>query len=89
MSTLAIETPARAEEVRCTDTALSVSLSDGRTIAVPLVWFPRLVSATPQQRGRYQLMGGGTGIHWPDVDEDISVSGLLAGNPSVEARRVG
>jgi hypothetical protein len=68
---------------------LAVSLSDGRTIAVPLVWFPRLVNATPQQRERYELMGKGTGIHWPDIDEDISVSGLLAGRPSVEARHSG
>ena len=89
MSTLAIETPPRAEQVRCTDTELAVSLSDGRTIAVPLVWFPRLVNATPQQRERYELMGNGTGIHWPDIDEDISVSGLLAGKPSVEATHSG
>jgi len=89
MSTFAVETPPRAEKVRCTDSELAVSLSDGRTIAVPLVWFPRLVSATPQQRGHYELMGKGTGIHWPDVDEDISVSGLLAGRASVEAVRGG
>ncbi len=87
MSTLAIETPMRAKQVRCTDTELAVSLSDGRTIAVPLVWFPRLVDATHQQREHYELLGKGTGIHWPDIDEDISVSDLLAGRPSLEAKQ--
>jgi hypothetical protein len=57
-----------------------VSLVDGRTIAVPLVWFPRLASASQKQLANYELLGGGEGIHWQDVDEDISVEGLLRGN---------
>ena len=86
MSTLAIETPARAEAVTCTEDELIVTLSDGRVISVPLVWFPRLAHATKKQREVYEILGSGTGIHWPEIDEDISVSGLLAGTPSIEAR---
>ncbi len=59
---------------------LHVALSDGRRISVPLDWFPRLANATPQQRQRWERIGGGIGIHWPDIDEDLSVAGLLAGN---------
>ncbi|HEY0160631.1 MAG TPA: DUF2442 domain-containing protein [Thermoanaerobaculia bacterium] len=58
---------------------LIVGLVDGRTICVPLVWFPRLLHATPAERGRFEILGDGEGIHWPDVDEDISVAGLLRG----------
>ncbi len=59
---------------------LHVSLSDGRRISVPLAWFPRLYRATPEQRRNWELIGHGIGIHWPDVDEDLSVAGLLVGN---------
>jgi hypothetical protein len=59
---------------------LRVLLSDGREISVPLSWFPRLHRATPQQRQHWQLIGRGIGVHWPDIDEDLSVAGLLAGN---------
>ena len=77
----------RAQDVRVTDDELEVSLTDGRRIAVPLVWYPRLLHATAAQRGNWQLLGDGEGIHWPDVDEDLSVEGLLRGSPSPEARR--
>jgi hypothetical protein len=87
MSTLAIEIPPRALDVRCTETELVVSLSDGRTISVPLIWFPRLARATSEQQQHYELMGDGIGIHWSEIDEDISVFGLLAGNASIEAKR--
>ncbi len=67
----------RATAVRFSDTSLIVSLTDGREISVPLAWFPRLAGATPQERAHWQLIGQGVGIHWPDVDEDISVPRLL------------
>ncbi|MBA3980803.1 MAG: DUF2442 domain-containing protein [Alcanivorax sp.] len=80
MNSLAHEVPApQATAVRCTDDALLVSLADGRTLSVPLSWFPRLAAATPSQRDEFQLIGGGQGIHWPSLDEDISVAGLLRG----------
>ena len=74
-----IDTHPLAEEVRFTDDDLIVVLVDGRTVSVPLVWFPRLTGATREQRGNYQLLGDGEGIHWPDIDADISVEGLLRG----------
>ena len=73
----------RAKEVVVTDDELSVLLADGRRILVPLAWFPRLLRATPAQRARFEVIGDGQGIHWPDVDEDLSVAGLLRGTPSV------
>lgn len=73
----------RAKEVTVTDDELIVLLADGRRIAVPLVWFPRLLRATPEERANYELLGEGVGIHWPAVDEDLSISGLLRGTPSV------
>ena len=74
---------ARAKEVSVTEDELSVVLADGRRLAVPLAWFPRLLRATPAQREHFELLGDGEGIHWPDVDEDLSVAGLLRGSPSV------
>jgi hypothetical protein len=68
---------ALAVNVSCTDEDLSVALSDGRTVAVPLAWFPRLAGASAKQRADWELIGGGVGIHWEAVDEDISVSSLL------------
>jgi hypothetical protein len=62
------------------DDELTVGLADGRVITVPLVWFPRLLNASAAARGRWELLGDGEGIHWPEVDEDLSVEGLLAGN---------
>ncbi len=62
---------------------LIVDLMDGRTIAAPLAWYPRLLAATPDQRARWERAGGGYGVHWPEVDEDLSTEGLLRGEPAV------
>lgn len=87
MSTSVIEVEApRAEAVTVTDDTLSVDLSDGRTISAPLAWFPRLVHATRKERNNWELIGKGHGIHWEDIDEDISVEGLLSGRPSGESQ---
>ena len=75
-----------AESVTVTENTLSVDLNDGRTISVPLAWFPRLLHASPGERNNWRLIGKGHGIHWDDVDEDISVEGLLAGRPSGESQ---
>lgn len=76
-----------AQDVRVSEEELEVSLTDGRRIAVPLVWYPRLLEASVAQRDKWELLGNGEGIHWPDLDEDLSVEGLLRGSPSPEARR--
>ncbi|TAN43023.1 MAG: DUF2442 domain-containing protein [Nitrospirae bacterium] len=87
MNTLVIESDvSRAEGVTVTDDTLSVDLNDGRTISVPLAWFPRLMYATAKERKKWKLIGSGHGIHWEDIDEDISVEGLLSGKPSGESR---
>jgi hypothetical protein len=75
-----------AERVIVTEDTLSVDLSDGRTISVPLAWFPRLLQSTPKERNNWRLISRGRGIHWEDIDEDISVEGLLAGRPSGESQ---
>jgi len=75
-----------AENVTITEDTLSVDLSDGRTISVPLAWFPRLTHSTQAERNNWRLIGKGHGIHWEDIDEDISVEGLLAGKPSGESQ---
>ena len=75
-----------AQDVKVTDDTLSVDLGDGRTISVPLVWFPRLVNGTPKERNNWRLIGRGEGIHWEDLDEDISIEGLLAGHASGESQ---
>jgi hypothetical protein len=72
----------RVKDVRFTEDALVVDLLDGRTISVPLVWYPRLLSATLAQRANWRAAGGGFGIHWPDIDEDLSTDGLLRGAPA-------
>jgi hypothetical protein len=69
----------RAKEVIVSDDELTVVLADGRRISAPLTWFPRLLRATPAQRENFEFLGGGVGIHWPDIDEDLSVAGLLRG----------
>jgi len=79
MGSSAITTDERVLDVAFSDDALSVSLRDGRVISVPLVWYPRLLNATPTQRKNWKIAGGGYGIHWPDVDEDLSTEGLLRG----------
>ena len=76
----------RVIEVACTEDKLVVDLADGRSISVPLAWYPRLLHATPNQRDNWQIAGAGFGIHWPDVDEDLSVEGLLRGAPSPQAK---
>ena len=73
-----------AKGVTVGEDSLVVELSDGRTIAVPVTWFPRLLYGTPAERSNWRLIGSGEGIHWPDLDEDISVASLLAGRPSSE-----
>lgn len=75
-----------AVDVKVTEDSLSVELSDGRTISVPLGWHPRLEHATSSERANWRLIGQGRGIHWEDIDEDISVEGLLAGKPSGESQ---
>jgi hypothetical protein len=72
----------RVKDVRCDEDTLSVDLTDGRTITVPLAWFPRLLHATPEQRAYWEIAGAGFGIHWPDIDEDLSTEGLLRGAPA-------
>ena len=74
-----------ATKVSVTEDTLSAELSDGRTISVPLAWYPRLLDATRKERENLQLIGNGEGIHWPDVDEDVSVDNLLNGQPSGES----
>ena len=87
MNSSVLEKPTpNAENVTLTDDTLAVDLSDGRTISVPLTWFPRLVHASPEERDNWRLIGKGQGIHWEDIDEDISVEGLLAGKPSGESQ---
>lgn len=76
----------RAERAKVSDDALSVELTDGRTLSVPIVWFPRLLHGTPAERNNWRLIGGGVGIHWPDLDEDISIEGLLLGEASGESQ---
>ena len=82
MSSSAATADERVLDVVFSDDALSVSLRDGRTITVPLVWYPRLLDATPTQRKNWKIAGGGYGIHWPDLDEDLSTAGLLRGAPA-------
>ena len=77
---------ALARSVSVTEDALIADLADGRTITVPLAWFPRLAHGTPAERNNWRLIAGGEGIHWPDLDEDISVESLLAGRRSGETQ---
>jgi len=79
MSTLAVELHPLAQSVKCTETSIVVELLDGRTVSVPLIWFPRLSQASPEQLEQWEIIGDGEGIHWPEIDEDLSVAGLLAG----------
>jgi hypothetical protein len=77
MPTLAVKLDATATDVQVSDEALHVVLADGRELTAPLAWFPRLLDATPDQRRNWRLIGRGQGIHWPDIDEDVSVASLL------------
>ena len=85
MSSLAAEREPRARSVGVNEESLTVDLIDGRTLIVPLVWFPRLWHGTAEERKKFEVFGDGTYIHWPDLDEDLTVAGLLAGLPSSEA----
>lgn len=78
-------TDERVADVRCDEDSLIVDLMDGRTISVPLAWYPRLLQATPAERAVWEIAGGGYGIHWPDIDEDLSTEGLLRGAPAVRS----
>ncbi len=82
MSILAANADERVKDVRIGEDTLSVDLMDGRTITVPLVWYPRLANATPAQLARWEIAGAGYGIHWPDLDEDLSTEGLLRSTPA-------
>ena len=75
----------RATQIKVDDTTLTVDLADARTISVPLAWFPRLSHGTAKERNHWRFIGGGAGIQWPDLDEDISVASLLAGRKSAES----
>ena len=77
----------KAQQVVLTDDALTVDLSDGRTISVPLAWYPRLLHGTPIERNNWRFIGENQGIHWPDIDEDISVKNIILGKPSGESQK--
>lgn len=82
MGTLALGADERVADVEFTKDTLSVALIDGRTITVPLAWYPRLLAAKPAQRRNWKIAGGGYGLHWPDIDEDLTTEGLLRGAPA-------
>ena len=86
MGTLALAADERVTDVEITEDILSVSLMDGRTISVPLAWYPRLLNASPAQRQHWEIAGGGYGIHGPDLDEDLNTEGLLRGAPAPAMR---
>src|SRR5215208_7028017 len=88
MSTSALEVGSvKVQNVVVSEDALTADLSDGRTISAPLAWYPRLLNGTPLERHNWRLIGDGEGIHWPDLDEDISVENLIFGKPSGESQR--
>lgn len=82
MGILAVSADERVKDVRIATDSLCVDLMDGRTITVPLAWYPRLADAKPEQLARWEIAGAGYGIHWPDLDEDLSTEGLLRGAPT-------
>jgi hypothetical protein len=86
MGSSALAANERVAGVKVTSDALTVSLKDGRIISVPLAWYPRLANAKPKERKNWRISGAGFGIHWPDLDEDLSTEGLLRGAPSAEVR---
>lgn len=86
MRTSEPKTDERVRDVRITENNVSVDLFDGRTITVPLAWYPRLLLATPDQRAHWEIAGGGFGIHWPAVDEDLNTAEMLRGAPAPEIR---
>ncbi len=82
MGILAIRADERVQDVYFSEDTISVDIMDGRTITVPLVWYPRLLAATPKQREKWSICGGGYGIHWSEINEDLSTEGLLRGAPA-------
>jgi hypothetical protein len=86
MTSLVLNVEPLAQSVSTSESDLVVNLTDGRVLSAPLVWFPRLFNASSEERKLYEIMGNGVGIHWPNLDEDVSVAGLLAGRPSIEYR---
>jgi hypothetical protein len=89
MGILAASADERVRNVSFDDASMSVDLMDGRTITVPLAWYPRLLDATPEQRRRWEVAGAGYGLHWPELDEDLSTEGLLRGLPAPGIGRPG
>jgi hypothetical protein len=87
MGILALGADERVAEVTFTDETLSVAMKDGRTITVPLAWYPKLLHATPAQRSNWKIAGGGYGIHWTEIDEDLSTEGLLRGAPAPRPKK--
>lgn len=75
-----------ATNVEVTENTINIDLHDGRSLSVPLSWYPRLEHATPEERNRYELIGSGYGIHWPEIDEDISIEAVISGKPSNESQ---
>jgi hypothetical protein len=88
MGILAIRADERVKDVCFTEETVSVDLMDGRIITVPLAWYPRLLNATPEQRSNWEVCGGGYGIHWSDIDEDLSTEGMLRGAPAPSPRKL-
>lgn len=88
MGILAIGADERVKQVQVTEDTLAVDLMDGRSISVPLAWYPKLAQATPEQRANWKIAGGGYGIHWPDIDEDLSTEGLLRGAPAPDTSAI-
>ena len=86
ISTIEVTVPT-ASRVEVSDVALTVELVDGRTVSVPVQWYPRLAHASPEERAKWRFIGRGEGIHWPELDEDISIANLLAGKSSGESQR--
>jgi len=89
MGILALSADERVKGVTSNEDSLSVDLMDGRTITVPLAWYPKLLNATQEQRDNWEPCGGGYGIHWPDIDEDLSTEGLLRGAPAPQSQSIG
>ena len=88
MTTLRAEMKtAKAQKVTVTEDSIIVDLIDGRTVSAPIAWYPRLLHGKPEERNNLRLIGQGEGIHWPDLDEDVSIQNLLAGKPSGESQR--
>lgn len=89
MSITEVRADERVRHVSCSEDSFVVDLMDGRSITTPLAWFPRLLHATPEQRENWKIIGGGYGVRWPDVDEDVSTEGLLRGAPAPGVNRDG